>query len=169
MLQQFLSRPAISRTRRNHALEHATIHLLSARYPQATLVGRSDPRGFFLFGDIPPEVVAQTSREALARLRAGERRLSIHPNCGTNLVTAGVLGGLAAFLTLSGPSDARRRLDRLPMAILATSIGFLLAQPIGTSLQRSVTTQADPLGLQIIETKSWRRGRTTLHRIVTLD
>lgn len=167
MLQRFLERPAISRTRRNHALEHATIHLLSAQYPRATLVGRSDPRGFYLFGDVPPAAVAERSREALARLRAGEHRLSIHPNCGTNLMTAGILGGLAAYLSLSGRSDSRNRIDRLPLAILAASLGFLIAQPVGTAIQRSITTQADPLGLQIVEVKSWRRGRTTLHRVVT--
>lgn len=167
MLQSFLNRPVISRTRRNHALEHATIHLLSARFPQATLVGRSDPRGFYLFGDVPVEAVAHTAQEALRRLAGGERRLSIHPNCGTSLMTTAVLGGLGAFLSLAGRSGSRRRIERLPTAIFVTFLGVLIAQPLGVALQRSVTTQADPMGLRITEVKTWRRGRATLHRVVT--
>ena len=167
MLESILNRPVISRTRRNHALEHATIHLLSARHPQATLVGRSDPRGFYLFGDVPSEAVVVTAQEALQRLAGGERRLSIHPNCGTNLMTTAVLGGLAAFVSLAGRSGTRRRVERLPTAIFVTLLGVLIAQPLGTALQRSVTTQADPMGMRITEVKTWRRGRVTLHRVVT--
>lgn len=167
MLQGFLDRPVISRIRRNHALEHATIHLLSARYPRATFVGRSDPKGFFLFGDVSNHAVLQTCQEALDRLRGGERQLSIHPNCGTNLLTTAVLGGLAAFLTMAGRPDTRRRVQRLPAAIIATLLGVLVAQPLGTALQRSVTTQAEPLGLHIVQVKTWHRGRTTLHRVHT--
>lgn len=167
MLQEFLHRPAVSRIRRNHALEHATIHLLSARYPRATLVGRSDTGGFHLFGDVPTEAVATSAQEALARLNGGQRQLAIHPNCGTNLLTAGVLGGGAAFLSLAGSSDSRRRLERLPLAVVATVIGLLIAQPLGMALQRSITTQADPEGLRIVQVKTWRRGHTTFHRVLT--
>jgi len=167
MTEPLLDRPLLSRLRRNHALEHATIHLLSARQPQTTLAGRSDPRGFFLFGDASGQVVAEAAQEALARLRAGEQRLAIHPNCGTNLLTAGLLGGTGAFAVLAGSRNSRSRLDRLPMAVMATLLGVLIAQPLGFALQRSVTTEADPKGLEIIEVKTWRRGRTTLHRVIT--
>jgi len=167
MPEGLFERPAISRLRRNHALEHATIHLLSARQPRTTLIGRSDPRGFFLFGDASTQAVADAAQEALARLRAGERRLAIHPNCGTNILTAGLLGGSAAFAVLAGSGNGRGRLSRLPLAIAATAVGLVIAQPLGTALQRSVTTQADPKGLRILEVRTWRRGRTTLHRVIT--
>jgi len=167
MTERLLDRPLLSRLRRNHALEHATIHLLSARQPRTTLVGRSDPRGFYLFGDASGQAVAEAVQEALARLRAGEQRLAIHPNCGTNLLTAGLLGGTAAFAVLAGSRNSRSRLDRLPMAVVATVLGLLVAQPLGLALQRSVTTEADPKGLEIIEVKTWRRGRTTFHRVIT--
>jgi len=167
MANSFLNRPSLSRLRRNHALEHATIHVLSARQPRTTLVGRSDPRGFFLFGDAAGQVVAEAAQEALARLRAGEERLAIHPNCGTNLLTAGLVGGTAAFAALAGSRNSRGRLDRFPLAVMATVLGLIIAQPLGLALQRSVTTQADPQGMKIVEVKTWRRGRTTLHRVVT--
>ncbi len=169
MSEGLLEHPTFSRLRRNHALEHATIHILSARQPKTTLIGRSDPRGFFLFGDATMQAVADAAQEALARLRNGESRLAIHPNCGTNLLTAGLLGGSAAFAVLAGSRDGRGRLSRLPLAIAATAFGLLIAQPLGTALQRSVTTQADPKGLEILEVKTWRRGRTTLHRVLTTD
>jgi hypothetical protein len=167
MSTSILNRPILSRLRRNHALEHATIHLLSARYPWGTFIGRSDVQGFFLFGDVPGPAVLEAAQEALRRLRAGEARLSIHPNCGTNLLTSGVLATSAAFAAFAGSSSGRGRLARLPTAILLTALALLLSQPLGTALQRSVTTQADPLGLRLVEVRTWQRGRTTLHRIRT--
>jgi hypothetical protein len=149
MPQSLLDRPILSRLRRNHALEHATIHLLSARQPRTTLVGRSDPRGYFLFGDVSGEAVAEAAQEALARLRAGEQQLAIHPNCGTNMLTAGFLGGIAAFAALAGSRNARGRIGRMPLAIVATVAGLVVAQPLGLALQRSVTL-GRPLGLRII-------------------
>jgi hypothetical protein len=147
------------------ALEHATIHLLSARYPWATFIGRSDVQGFYLFGDVDGPTVQEAALEALARLRAGESRLSIHPNCGTNLLTSGVLGAVAAFAAFSGSSTARGRLARLPTAIFMTALALLVAQPLGTALQRSVTTQADR---RVANTRSPHLARPhALHRIRT--
>jgi hypothetical protein len=167
MPANILNRPLLSRIRRNHALEHATIHLLSARFPWGTFVGRSDGQGFYLFGDVPGSAVGEAAVEALARLRAGESRLSVHPNCGTNLLTSGVLGASAAFAAFAGSTTSRSRFARLPTAILLTALALLVAQPLGLALQRSVTTQADPQGLRVAEVRTWRRGRTTLHRVRT--
>ncbi len=164
-----LDSPLISRIRRNHALEHATIHLLSARHPRAVFVGRSDIGGFFLLADVPGEAVLQAAHEALARLRSGEHRLALHPNCGTNLLTASLLAGTAAYLTLTGssPRGWRDRFDRLPLAIVASLLGLVVAQPLGIFLQRRVTTQGNPLGLEILSLRSWSRGVTRLHRVRT--
>ena len=167
MPASFLDRPLLSRLRRNHALEHATIHVLSARFPWGTFVGRSDVRGFFLFADVPGAAVTTAVEEALGRLRAGEARLSIHPNCGTNLLTSGVLAASAAFAAFAGSSNGRSRFSRLPAAIFLTALALLVAQPLGTALQRSVTTQADPKGLRLTEVRTWQHGRTTLHRVST--
>jgi hypothetical protein len=164
-----LDSPLISRIRRNHALEHATIHLLSARHPRAVFVGRSDVGGFFLLADVPGEAVLHAAHAALARLRSGEHRLALHPNCGTNLLTASLLAGTAAYLTLTGSSSRgwRDRFDRLPLAIVASLLGLVVAQPLGIFLQRRVTTQGNPLGLEILSLRSWSRGATRLHRVRT--
>ncbi len=165
----FLDSPLISRIRRNHALEHATIHLLSARYPRAVFIGRSDVGGFFLLADLPGESVLQAAHEALTRLRSGDHRLALHPNCGTSLLTASLIAGTAAYLTLTGSSSRgwRHRFDRLPLAVVASLLGLVIAQPLGFFLQRQVTTQGNPQGLEILSARSWSRGATRLHRVRT--
>ncbi|HZC79439.1 MAG TPA: DUF6391 domain-containing protein, partial [Ktedonobacterales bacterium] len=77
--------------RENHALEHATIVLLSKRFPEARLSGVSFASGFFVFGDVPTEAVRPTAEQALARLRGGEPQMAIHERCGTNIAVAGML------------------------------------------------------------------------------
>ena len=63
---------------------------------------RSDFDGFTVFGEVDTHALAAAAGEALARLQAGERDLTMHPNCGTNLAAAGVLSGVAAFVAGSG-------------------------------------------------------------------
>jgi len=84
MNKSILDFQPISRTRRNHSLEHATIHVLSKKFPNVTLAGMSSPSGFTLIGDVATEDVAEAAIEALRRLREGESQLALHPNCGTN-------------------------------------------------------------------------------------
>jgi hypothetical protein len=83
----------IRAVRQNHALEHATIHVLSWRNPQTRIVGRSTPSGFFVYGPLDTQEVASAASEALARLQQGEAHLALHPRCGTNLVVTSVLAG----------------------------------------------------------------------------
>jgi len=169
VLDRLLSSPILSRIRRNHGLEHATIHVLSQRYPGTPLVGRSDVRGFFLYTQLPIEVVRQSILEALERMRAGEHRLAIHPNCGTNFLTAGLLATMASYFSLFGGRDERwqDRLARLPLAVFVTSMALILAQPLGNAAQLHLTTQGDPEGLQVDAIVPLRRGRNKLYRVST--
>jgi len=166
-------RPAIntyiSRIRRNHGLEHATIHILTSRRPRTSLIGRSDSKGFFLYGDLPLEDVENGAHEALERLRSGEHRLAIHPNCGTNLLTAGVLSGGAAFLSLQGSKDDQflDRLNRLPVAIMGAIFGLVLAQPLGAKVQKHFTTMGDPGSMEILSVTKVKGANGRLHRILT--
>src|SRR5215469_18276592 len=73
------------RIRQNHALEHATVTILTRQRPGLAVSARSNSRGFTIFADLDPLLVRRSCDEALARLRAGESSLAIHPNCGTNL------------------------------------------------------------------------------------
>ena len=93
------------RIRQNHALEHATVSILSAHTPGLAVSARANYHGFTIFADLDLDSVRRASAEALARLRAGERELAIHPNCGTNLAvgTSVMLAGwLFALRRLGG-------------------------------------------------------------------
>ena len=79
-MNQILEYPPISRTRRNHGLEHATIHLLSRAKPGRPLAGHSDTGGFWLLGEVDTEELVETVQTALTRLQNGERDLAVHPN-----------------------------------------------------------------------------------------
>src|SRR5713101_4566874 len=81
------------RIRQNHALEHATITILSGYVPDLRVSARSSSRGFIIFGDVDLGQLRRSLDEALQRLQAGEAELAIHPNCGTNLVVGGSPAG----------------------------------------------------------------------------
>lgn len=170
LLDPILNSPMLSRIRRNHALEHATIHLLTTKGAKKTLIGRADSDGFYLYGDVPTERVEQASAKALERLRAGERHLAVHPNCGTSLITAGFLASSTAFFTILGvrrSDDWRDRLSRLPFAILATTLALIAAQPLGAAAQRHLTTEGNPGDLEITAIRRFRSGNRTFHRVLT--
>ncbi len=161
--------PALSRIRRNHALEHATIHILSQQFPNRRFIGRSSTQGFFLYGDVPIDVLDSAVQEALRRLRNGEHQLAIHPNCGTNLVTSAILAGTASFLTLMGSEHEnwRRRAERLPLAIAATLFALIVSQPLGLSVQQHITTQGDPEQLEILSIKRFHTNSSPVYHILT--
>jgi hypothetical protein len=129
----------LDQIRRNHGIEHATVHVLSEGNPNLSVVGRADSAGFSIIGNVEPEALAGAAQEALRRMKAGEGELAVHPRCGTQLVTLGALTGLAAFLALG----RRPRVSRLPDVMIATTLAAFLAQPLGLSIQRYITTSPD--------------------------
>ena len=158
----------IARTRRNHGLEHATIHLLSQRYPRTFLAGHSDPEGFWLLGDVPTEAVEEAVRTALQRLRNGERNLAIHPGCGTNYLVSGGLAALAGALGMWGAGRRwRDKFDRLPLVMMLGTVALMFSQPLGYLLQEKVTTDGNPAALEILEVIPTRHGRMQAHRVLT--
>lgn len=164
--------PFIRRTRRNHGLEHATIHILSTRIKNLRMAGRSSDKGFHLFGEVDTEDVEKAVRDALRRMKNGEHDLAVHPNCGTNLVTTGMLTSGAAVIGLSG-SSRRDSWERLPAVMLMMMLAVLVSQPLGMALQRHFTTDGDPADMEIVEiTRSEARlpfssGPLTVHTVVT--
>lgn len=160
-----LDLPLIRRTRQNHAVEHATITLLMARNRALPLVGgRSNQRGYFVFGAVETAALEAAAAEALLRLQRGEAELAIHPNCGTNLVTTGAMAGLA---TLTATAIARNRhaslADRIAVAIMAATLAVLVSKPVGLRLQRDVTTLAEVAGLQVESVTRSQLGRMVIH------
>jgi hypothetical protein len=133
------------------------------------VAGRSDSRGFYIYGHIPTEVLDSAVHQALDRLRQGEYQLAIHPNCGTNLLTSGLFAGAVAFFALLGTNQTRwrDRLGRLPLAIFGATMALIVSQPVGTAAQRYLTTQGDPGTMEIVQIQRLRRGSAPLHRVRT--
>jgi hypothetical protein len=158
----------VSRIRRNHGLEHATLHILADRYPNQSMAGHSDARGFWILGNIPIEDVQEAIEEALRRMRSGEHDLAVHQNCGTNFVTAGSLAGLAAGVAMLGAGRrVRDKAERLPMAMAMATLALILGQPLGSKLQQHVTTSGEPGELEVTEIVATRRGGMRAYRVST--
>jgi hypothetical protein len=158
--------PAVDRTRRNHGLEHATITILSQRLKGISLVGRSTPNGFHLYGDVSTADLSAAAHEALRRMKSGEESLAVHPNCGTNFVTAGIAAGMAAYIGFLGANTAGARRERLPLVALLATGALILAQPFGLHIQRHVTTSGEMRDMQIVRVER-RKGRVPAHFVAT--
>jgi len=158
-----LDLPLILETRRNHALEHATLHVL-ARTHKISMAGHSNPTGFFLLGDLQLEEIANASIEALTRLKAGESGLAVHAGCGTNMATTALLSGTFAWAPLRGANSTRWRLLLIPLAVVFAAFGYWLSKPLGPWLQKYITTEADLGNMQITNIVFIRKG---IHRIIT--
>lgn len=165
--QALLSIPAVDRTRRNHGLEHATITILSQRHRGISLVGRSTPYGFHLYGDITTAQLESAAQEALRRMKGGEASLAVHPNCGTNFVTAGIAAGMAAYIGFLGANSAIARRDRLPLVTVLATAALILAQPLGLELQRHLTTSGEMRDMQITRVAKRPNSRITAHFVAT--
>jgi hypothetical protein len=168
MSQSILDLPIISRTRRNHGLEHATLHLLSEKYPHVTMGGMSTPGGFTIIGNVTTEDVAEAAIEALKKLRSGEAQLAMHPNCGTNFAISGIFAGLAAWLgTLGSGKSFRRKLERLPLIITLATLALVLTKPLGPLVQKRITTSGNPQALDLVRVETSLRAGMRWHRVTT--
>lgn len=158
---KILENPIIATIRRNHALEHATVHLLS-RGPYSQIMGRTTTDGFYVYGPVETQEVAAAASEALARLRAGEHELAIHPRCGTNLAVAGLLAGFSSFLVWGGKG---RRLTKLPRLLLAATVAVIAAQPLGLLVQERLTTSTDLEEVTIKGITRQKVGGMVIHKV----
>lgn len=158
---RLLEWPPIKKVRRSHALEHATVHVLSEGQPTLSLVGRASIWGFTIYGDVDTRALTKASREALQRMQAGEGDLAVHPRCGTNLAVAGVLAGLSSALVAREKSPWRR----VGMALWSAAAVALTSQSVGLRAQRHVTTTGDLEGVRITGVTRHRLGRLAVHRV----
>jgi hypothetical protein len=145
--------------RQVHALEHATVWVLSERrvgnagYATATqqlegdtLGGLSTDQGFYLYGQVNLADLRKAVPLALQRLTSGEWDLAVHPRCGTNLsvgmfLTAGLALG-AHLLLPRGPIEQFLGLS------LAAVTATQLTPDVGSLVQRYLTTSI-PFNLAI--------------------
>ncbi len=167
-LDSFLNTPVLSRIRRNHGLEHATLTILAQRFPGVPMAGHSTAAGFRLMGNVPTEAVQTAAEEALRRMQGGEAKLAVHPNCGTNFVTAGTLSGLAGAAAMFGAGRRTRdKVERIPVAILMATLALIAAYPLGLKVQEKVTTSGKPGALQVSKITKTQRGSMTIHQVLT--
>ena len=159
-----LNLPLILETRRNHALEHATLHILAKKYKNQSMGGHSNPTGFFLMGNLTKEDITDAANEAMQRLRAGESGLAIHEGCGTNMAASTLLPATFAFVPLQRTRSTFWRFLLIPFAVGLAIFGYFLSKPLGPWLQKYVTTEADLGNMRIVDIHFVRKG---LHRVIT--
>jgi hypothetical protein len=141
--------------RQVHALEHATVWILSqssgtatARADNELLGGMSTDQGFYLYGRVNTSQLREGVRSALQRIAGGEWDLAVHPRCGTNLSVAMLLtAGLAVGINLALPRGPILQLLGLGAAAAAAA---QLAPDVGALAQRYVTT-AIPFNLSVVD------------------
>lgn len=133
------------RIRQNHALEHATITVLSRMLPTLSVSARSSSDGFIIFGDVDLGLLRRALDEALGRLQAGEAELAIHPNCGTNIAVGATVLTLG---TLLGMTSSQTR-TRVATAAASSIAGWAMARPLGEYVQRHFTTLPDLQGVKV--------------------
>ncbi|OLP19226.1 hypothetical protein BST81_05520 [Leptolyngbya sp. 'hensonii'] len=145
--------------RQVHALEHATVWVLSelaeaARRNEAnsapqndtSIGGISTERGFYLYGPVETARLSWAVRRALNRITSGEWNLAIHPRCGTNLSVGMMLtAGFALGFHLLLP---RGPIEQLIGLGLATTTAAQLTPGFGRLTQQYLTT-AIPFNLAV--------------------
>ncbi|MEA5604057.1 DUF6391 domain-containing protein [Nostoc sp. UHCC 0252] len=146
--------------RQVHALEHATVWVLSESQSgqpakrEATNVqpdnellgGLSTEHGFYLYGEVNISDLRRAIALARHRITNGEWDLAIHPRCGTNLSVAMLLtAGLAVGVHLLLPF---RPIEQLIGLGLAATTAAELSPDLGSMAQRYLTT-AIPFNLTI--------------------
>jgi hypothetical protein len=153
----------VERVTRNHALEHATINVLSEKHKKFSAQGNSTPWGFHLniFGPIDEEHVAEAVAEAHSRLKNGEKKLALHPNCGTVLLTTATLATFAAQTTFSFERWRHKRsnltlpliLNALPATILAVVVALVASKPVGMVFQEKFTVNPELGDMEVSRVK----------------
>lgn len=145
--------------RQVHALEHATVWVLSNSNRTAgvngsptrdneLLGGMSTEQGFYLYGQVNATDLRRGVRTALQRITSGEWNLAVHPRCGTNLSVSMVLTvGLALGMHLIFPRGPIEQIIALGVAATAAS---QIAPDAGAIAQKYLTT-AIPFNLAIAD------------------
>ncbi|MBI4496475.1 MAG: hypothetical protein HY689_01045 [Chloroflexi bacterium] len=155
---------AIEATRRNHALEHAAVAVLLERGGfRRSIVGRSTPSGFYIYGRLSRPELESAVAEALRRLQRGEEEWAVSPFCGTNLAVAGTLAALSVLAVVGN----RSRVAQLPNAIVAAVASLLAAQPLGRLAQKYVTTSPHLQGVRVTGITEYALGPLRYYRIDT--
>jgi hypothetical protein len=148
-LYYMLAHPEV---RKNHALEHATIHVLEESL-SLQLSGMSYPNGFMVQGVGDPILVLQAAQVAKQRLLNGERDLAVHPRCGTTTVVTSFVFAIF-FIIFSIIFGLFSWINLLLSLLLASILGRLLSPWV----QRYITTDWRVQDIQILSAEPIIRG-----------
>ncbi len=161
--------PFTRRLRRNHALEHATMQVLSKRYPGLRMAGISNPKGFFMVADIPTELMTDATLEARKRLQDGEVELAVHPNCGTNIAVSGAIASAVAggVLAIATAAEKKTKWYHYLIALGAAVPAFFLSKPVGPMVQKYVTTSSDIGKTKVTGIFSQKVCQGSVHKVDT--
>ena len=157
----------LSRVRRNHALEHATLQVLAEKFPGRRYAGYSTFNGYWVIGQVDLEELQRAVNEAQTRLRSGERRLAVHPNCGTNFAFSGLVAGIAAWLAMLGAGKSLRRRLTGCAGNQPVTLVLILTYPLGARI-RSASPRIN-LGDCARCRSTARTRRHALQRVQTRD
>lgn len=156
----------ITATRRNHAVEHATVTVLLERHGfNKSMAGRSNSDGFFIYGNVDTEELRSAADEALHRMQGGEATLAVSPFCGTNIAVTGVLAGVATLALAGGAS--KDKWGRLPGVMLGAMAAVIAGQPLGRLAQKYVTTSPDVSSFRIDSITEKGFGPLKAHWVAT--
>ncbi|MDA0987839.1 MAG: DUF6391 domain-containing protein [Chloroflexi bacterium] len=154
----------LNRIRKNHALEHATITIAHSKLNERGILGGNSTQwGFFVYGEVPTDVLSRAADEALERLKTGEEELAISPYCGTNLLVTATLTGLACAVALG----TEQRWRNIPRAVSVALAALVASRPIGTLVQKHFTTDGAIGRLSIEDISHIGVGGLTVHRVST--
>lgn len=157
----------VSRLKRHHALEHATVAVLvELRGRRTNLAALSDPNGFTFIGPIQQSELQDAAQQALDRLRFGDHRLAVTDDCGSTLLVTGLAGATAALLTIG-----RRPFGNFPLAVGLIALTARLAPVWGRQVQRRLTVDPTLEGAHVGRVRSWPLpgGNRLLRVAVTWD
>lgn len=155
---------ALQRIRRNHAIEHATMHMLSRAGVATRLAARSDWRGMTFYGDVDSATLRRAITDGFVALETGHRGLAVHPRCGSMVSVPFLLGLVTVWLAQSGQRRGAS-LSRALLTLAGIASATLLARPLGESVQAHVLTSADTADARLVTIRPFRRGPLTSHRV----
>ena len=150
--------------RRNHAIEHATVSILTEQKLKSAILGFAIPSGFIIYSKSDKDEILSAANHGLKLMKSGVSEISISKFCGTNLVVAAMLTGVSTILL-------GKILGKKSKNILNITNGFLLSallsKPIGQLVQKYVTTDPNVKNIQIGNSRSLKVGTFHVHFIST--
>jgi hypothetical protein len=130
-------------TKRNHALEHATILELESRNGRR-LAGRASPRGFRISGHVSIDDVRKAFERVRRTVLAGEPLKYVSPRCGSNVVTAIGVGMLLLVAVAVCSVTVQPSWSVRAAALLAIGMVFvMLRRAAGNAIQRRFFMEED--------------------------